>query len=177
MPTILVVDDNLVNIHLLDAVLRAAGFAVRTAEDAEQARDLVSGCDLVLMDILMPDTDGLALAREFRQDPATASIPIIAVTAYPEEFHEGAAIRAGCVGYLTKPVDVHTLPDLLHETIARSRSHMRRRQADIQDAWRAERKRISRAVWKRHARTAVKVLPALLAAIGGLVAAIRAWWK
>ena len=177
MATILVVDDNPINVKLLQRALTSAGFTVRTAHDAAAARALIVGCDLVLMDILMPDTDGLELTRELHRDPETARIPVIAVTGYSDDYHEREALAAGCVGYLTQPVDTKTLPALIHETIARTRSTTGRRKTDIRDAWTAERKRIKREVWKRHATTALKVLAAVAAALGALVTAVRAWWK
>src|ERR1700719_3497965 len=81
------------------------GFAVAGAETAAQARTVLahSKPDLVLMDIQLPDADGLEFTRELKADPATADIPVIALTAHAMPRHERAARAAGCVGFISKP--------------------------------------------------------------------------
>lgn len=104
---ILVVDDNDMNVKLLRWLLEKHGYAVRTACDAKSARESVRAVrpQLVLMDIQLPDVDGLELTREFKADPALKSVPIVAVTSYAMKGDRQKTIDAGCDGYITKPID------------------------------------------------------------------------
>ena len=119
--TILIVDDNAVNLKLLRVTLTVAGYEVRTAVDAEQALGLVVTFSprLILMDIQLPGMDGLELTRRLKEDPATNGTIIIAVTAYAMKGDEQRVLAAGCDGYLTKPINTRTLAS----TIARYLGH------------------------------------------------------
>src|SRR5438093_9298465 len=81
---ILVVDDNELNVKLLRYILEKRGYAVRTAGSAAEARASVRADHprLVLMDVQMPEVDGLTLTREFKADPDLRGIPVIAVTSH-----------------------------------------------------------------------------------------------
>ena len=105
---ILIVDDHPVNIELAHFVLSAGGFVVEVAADAEQALARISASrpDLVLMDIQMPGTDGLALTQRLKQDPATRGIVVVAFTAYAMKGDEARLRAAGCDGYIAKPIQV-----------------------------------------------------------------------
>jgi CheY-like chemotaxis protein len=107
---ILVVEDNEANQMLARAVLELEGFEVRVAGDASEARDHLRNTKptLILMDLQLPGQDGLSLTRELRDDPATASIPIVALTAHAMTGDKASAIRAGCTGYIAKPIDTRT---------------------------------------------------------------------
>ena len=102
---ILVVEDNVGSLMLATVVLETEGFHVAGAESAEQARSILASRtpDLILMDIQLPDTDGLELTKEIKADPNTASIPVVALTAHAMPLHERAARAAGCVGFIAKP--------------------------------------------------------------------------
>jgi CheY-like chemotaxis protein len=102
---ILIVEDNPGSLMLTTVALEMEGFAVAGAETAAQARTVLahSTPDLVLMDIQLPDADGLEFTRELKADPATADIPVIALTAHAMPLHERAARAAGCVGFISKP--------------------------------------------------------------------------
>ena len=63
---------------------------------------------LILMDVQLPGEDGLSLTRELKGDPATASIPVVALTAHAMSGDRALAIRAGCSGYIAKPIDTRT---------------------------------------------------------------------
>ena len=63
---------------------------------------------LILMDLQLPGMDGFTLTRKLREDPATASLPIVAVTAYAMKGDEARALESGCNGYLTKPINTRT---------------------------------------------------------------------
>jgi len=114
---ILIVDDNATNLKLVAYLMKANGYAVDTALDAESAIDAIRGNhpDVILMDIQLPGIDGLELTRRLKSDPATQEIVIVAVTAYAMKGDQAKALEAGCDDYITKPIDTRTLP----ETIAR----------------------------------------------------------
>lgn len=108
---ILVVEDNEANQMLARAVLELEGFQVLVAGDAIEAREHLRSAkpSLILMDLQLPGQDGLSFTRELRDDPATATIPVVALTAHAMNGDKGTAIRAGCTGYIAKPIDTHTL--------------------------------------------------------------------
>jgi two-component system cell cycle response regulator DivK len=110
--SILIVDDNPLNLKLTRLLLIGAGYQVRTAGDAAEALDLIGPArpDLILMDIQLPDIDGLELTRRLKADPATRDIVVLALTAYAMLGDEDKARAAGCDGYIAKPIDTRTLP-------------------------------------------------------------------
>ena len=109
---ILIVDDNEMNMKLLRWLLEKHGYVVHTASDAQTAREGIRAAhpQLVLMDIQLPDIDGLQLTREFKADPGLRSIPIVAVTSYAMKGDRQRAVAAGCDGYITKPIDTKQFP-------------------------------------------------------------------
>ena len=109
---ILIVDDNPTNLKLVRVLLQGEGYDVRTAVDSEDAlRTLESFSPrLILMDIQLPGMDGLELTRRLKADPARQDIIILALTAYAMKGDEAKARKAGCDGYITKPIDIDTLP-------------------------------------------------------------------
>lgn len=108
---VLVVDDNPVLAELASFVLRAAGFLVVSETDARQVAAAVAAFrpQLVLMDMQMPDIDGLTLTGRLKADRATRHIVVIAFTAFAMKGDEERLRRAGCDGYIAKPFDVATL--------------------------------------------------------------------
>lgn len=107
---VLVVDDNPVNAKLERVLLEKAGYEVVVAPDASAALATLAERRpvLILMDLQLPGMDGFALTRRLREDPATASLPIVAVTAYAMNGDEARALESGCNGYLTKPINTRT---------------------------------------------------------------------
>jgi adenylate cyclase len=105
-PLILVVDDLAPNVRLLEAVLSPKGFRVATAFSGEEALDVLSRehPDLVLLDILMPGMDGYEVCRRIRQDPGTAFLPVIMITASGQE-QKIRAIESGADDFVNKPFD------------------------------------------------------------------------
>jgi CheY-like chemotaxis protein len=105
MPTVLVVEDHPLNLTLVRDILRMQ-FTVMEARSAEEAQEQLRQVrpDLILMDMQLPGMDGLTLVRLLKQDPRTASIPVIAVSAHAMEFNIEQALSAGCVDYITKPI-------------------------------------------------------------------------
>jgi len=113
-PTILIVEDSPdISDPLADA-FRFDGFATLQAYDAVQALQLASQHrpDLILMDIQLPDLDGLSVARTLKSDPVTEHIPIVAMTAYDILGDQARAISRMCVGYIQKPVRPRELINL-----------------------------------------------------------------
>lgn len=112
---ILVVDDNPMNLKLLRVLLAGEGWEVRTADSAAEARQVLSTFRprLILMDIQLPDVDGLTLTRELKAAPATASVPVVAITSYAMKGDEEKALAAGCDDYVAKPIDTRALPGRL----------------------------------------------------------------
>jgi two-component system sensor histidine kinase/response regulator len=110
---LLVVDDNPMNLQVARELLAHEGASVQTATGGEAAIALLSGLpcavDAVLMDIQMPDMDGHAVARYLRTLPATASLPIIAMTANAMESDRARSLAAGMDDHLSKPIDLERL--------------------------------------------------------------------
>lgn len=120
---ILVVDDNATNLKLVAYLMRAKGYEVDTALEADTAlvkvRDFKP--ELILMDLQLPGVDGLELTRRLKTDPITQHIAIVAVTAYAMKGDQDKALAAGCDDYITKPIDTRTLPDIVAQLLARLR--------------------------------------------------------
>jgi DNA-binding response OmpR family regulator len=106
--TILVVDDELPLREFVRKNLEARGFAVRLAADGQEALAAFGrgGVDLIVLDLMLPVLDGLAVARAVR---AGSAVPILALTALADPEHEAAARAAGVDDYLTKPFSVEAL--------------------------------------------------------------------
>jgi len=111
---VLIVEDEPKNLKLFRDLLQARGITTREATDGRQAVESVrSGKpDLILMDIQMPVMDGLEATKILKADPETASIPIIALTAFAMRGDREKAMEAGCDGYIAKPINVR---DFLEE--------------------------------------------------------------
>jgi two-component system cell cycle response regulator DivK len=109
--TILIVDDNQMNLELETSVFRSAEYTVYTAESGEagikQASETLP--DMILMDLAMPGMDGFEATQRILQHPATADTVIIACSAFATKDHQLRAVEAGCKGYITKPVDPNRL--------------------------------------------------------------------
>lgn len=115
--SILIVDDNLVNLKLMRLLLQAEGHEVRTSADASEALAALRSFHprVILMDIQLPGIDGLELTRQIKKDPATRDIAIIATTAYAMKGDEEKARAAGCDDYVTKPIDTEAFLRLLEQ--------------------------------------------------------------
>lgn len=108
---VLVIEDALENMRLFRAILRLEGAvmleAFRGVEGIEIAKRELP--EVILIDMQMPEMDGLTATRLLRSDPQTAAIPIVIVTASAMREDRARAFEAGCSGYITKPVDPLTL--------------------------------------------------------------------
>ena len=116
---VLIVDDNPTNLKLARIVLEDAGFAVETANDAEEAQQRLETRRprLILMDLQLPGVDGLELTRRLKADPKYRDIVVVALTAYAMKGDAEKARAAGCDGYVTKPIDTEALARLVAELI------------------------------------------------------------
>lgn len=105
MAKILIIEDNITNMKLASFLLERAGHEVLQAMEAETGQQLalMQKPDLILMDIQLPDRDGLTLTRMLKNDPATAGIKIIALTAFAMKGDEEKMRAAGCDDYIAKP--------------------------------------------------------------------------
>lgn len=113
MPRVLIVEDNALNRDMLGRRLLKRGFTVDYAETGEEALDMAPAVrpDVILMDIgLGAGIDGLECTQRLKANPATAPIPVIALTAHALATDRERSLAAGCTDYDTKPVD---LPRLL----------------------------------------------------------------
>lgn len=110
---ILVVEDNDLNLRLVRDVLQHAGYVVVEARTGEQGVALAQDDppDLILMDLGLPGIDGTEALRELRSSPITASVPVVAVTAFAMAEDRQRTLSAGFDGYLTKPLGVRALPE------------------------------------------------------------------
>lgn len=108
---VLIVEDNEMNRDMLTKRLVRRGYEVLTAVDGRAGIETTRSekPDLVLLDMSLPEVDGWEAARELKGDPATASIPIIALTAHAMTDDRQKALDAGCNDYDTKPVDLKRL--------------------------------------------------------------------
>ena len=115
MTTVLVVEDNLMNLELLVQLLD--DYDVLTARDGQRGIQMAreSRPDLIVMDLSLPVLDGWQATRSLKDDPATAAIPVIALTAHAMPGDAERALESGCDEVLTKPID----EDLLFSTLAR----------------------------------------------------------
>ena len=106
MARVLIIEDNPANMKLASLLLRNAGHTVLCAADAEAGLTLARADqpDLILMDIQLPDMDGLAATALLKQDPATAAIPVIALTALAMKADREKSQLAGCDAYIAKPL-------------------------------------------------------------------------
>jgi two-component system, cell cycle response regulator DivK len=112
---ILIVDDNPANLKLVRVLLATEGYEVRTATTADEALSVLGAFRprLILMDVQLPGMDGLELTRRLKAAPATRDTAIVALTAYAMKGDEERALAAGCDGYIAKPIDTRTLPDIV----------------------------------------------------------------
>jgi len=112
---VLIVDDNPTNLKLVAYLVKAQGYDVETAGDADAAVASIATKRprLILMDLQLPGIDGLELTRRLKSDPATRDIKIVAVTAYAMKGDQEKALEAGCDDYVTKPIDTRALPQVI----------------------------------------------------------------
>jgi len=111
MSKILLVEDNEMNRDMLSRRLERKGYEVVIAVDGQAGIDMASSGnpDIILMDLSLPVIDGWEATRKIKADPATQSIPVIALTAHAMAGDKQKALEAGCDDYDTKPIDLKRL--------------------------------------------------------------------
>ncbi len=110
MKRILVVEDNEENMYLIRFILRNKGYDVIEARTGEDGIELAikEKPDLVLMDIQLPGIDGLETTKRIRETEAIGQPPIVALTSYAMTGDREKSLKAGCTGYLEKPINPET---------------------------------------------------------------------
>ena len=119
MSKILLVEDNEMNRDMLARRLERKGFEVVIAIDGKAGIDMASSAnpDIILMDLSLPVIDGWEATRQIKANPATQSIPVIALTAHAMAGDEQKALEAGCDDYDTKPIDLKRLLDKIESLL------------------------------------------------------------
>lgn len=122
MKTVLVIEDNSLNMELVVDLLEVNGCRVLQATSAEDGLKLARQCspDLVLMDLSLPGMDGLTATRILKSDPQTRNLTVIALTAHAMRSDQNKALAAGCDGYVSKPIDIKTFASRIEWFIAAS---------------------------------------------------------
>ncbi|MGI5993114.1 MAG: response regulator [Methanosarcina sp.] len=115
MKKILIVEDNIMNMELVQDLLELYGHKVIKAEDGIKALERLAEekIDIILLDMQLPKMGGLEVIDRIKKNPATADIPIIAVTAHAMKGSEEHFIEMGCVDYVSKPIDIHRFRALI----------------------------------------------------------------
>ncbi|OJX73834.1 response regulator [Magnetospirillum sp. 64-120] len=110
--TVVIVEDNPMNMKLLDQALSIAGYTTLKSLDGENLVELTaSGAQVVLMDIQLPKRSGVDLLKDLRQDPRTSSVPVVAVTAFADPESVNGFLSEGFNQVITKPISVRKLLD------------------------------------------------------------------
>ena len=118
--TILIVEDNPLNMKLFNDVLEGSGYRTLSTNDGRTAMELaeVNRPDLILMDIELPEVSGLEVTKWIKDKDSLKDIPIIAVTALAMRGDEERIRRGGCEGYISKPITVKRFLETVQHHIA-----------------------------------------------------------
>jgi len=119
--SVLIIDDNLMNLKLERLLLEIEQCQVKTARSAKEALDVLRDFlpQVILMDLQLPGTDGLELTRQLKAAPRYKNIPVILVTSYSQKGEEELARAAGCSEYIRKPIDTQSLPRIIRKYLGR----------------------------------------------------------
>jgi CheY-like chemotaxis protein len=120
--TVLVIDDNAHNLDIAKELLEFSGYCVLTADNTHDGIDLMRrhSVDAVLLDILMPGTDGYDAAMMIRTDAQLKHVPIIGYTALASEENQNKVLACGCQAVITKPIDMNVFYETI-ESVLQSR--------------------------------------------------------
>jgi two-component system cell cycle response regulator DivK len=123
LPTVMVVEDFEDNRFMMRRLLEMSGYRVLEAVNGEEAVELAKRerPGLILMDLSLPQLDGLAATRRIRQHPELRDVPIVAVSAHDTADFHADALAAGCNDYVTKPIDFDQLEALLSRLLPKDR--------------------------------------------------------
>src|SRR5579863_3902289 len=124
MSTILIAEDNPVNRELLRELLETRGYSVSEACNGQEALCEIEKVrpDILLLDLDMPVLDGFATVRRIRENPAWASLPVLAVTAYAMQGDREKVLASGFDGYQSKPIKASTLVEEMERLLTRRQS-------------------------------------------------------
>ncbi len=116
---VMVVEDNATNMKLAINALEVHGFEVCPAINAKEALDKITSFlpSVILMDIQLPDVDGLSLTKQIKQDPRFKNVVIIAITAYAMKGDKEKTLAAGCDEYVAKPADIFEVIQLIGDRL------------------------------------------------------------
>ena len=119
--TVLVIEDNPLNMKLFSAMIAAQGYDALQATDGAGGLDLAQRLhtDLVIMDIQLPGMSGLEVAANLKAGDATRTIPIIATSAYAQPGDEEKILASGCDGFMAKPIAISPFLDLIERLMLR----------------------------------------------------------
>jgi CheY-like chemotaxis protein len=122
--TILIIEDNPMNMELASDLLLDEGFDVIGAEDAVKGIEMAKADhpDLILMDLQLPGLDGIQATHLLKEEASTRDIPVIALTAHAMSNHSAMAKEAGCIAFISKPIDVMQFPDQISELLEEAQS-------------------------------------------------------
>lgn len=114
---VLVVEDDTQINELIGAYVQIAGYGYRSALDGAAALAAVRERlpSLIILDVMLPDTDGFEIAKQLKRDEKTASVPILMLTALDRQEQRERGLEAGAVKYMTKPFDPQQLIDAIHQ--------------------------------------------------------------
>ncbi len=117
---ILIVEDNPQSMRLIEMVLRAKGYTLLEATDGREALEVAVRDEpsLIIMDIQLPEMNGLEVIRRLRRMPAFNHVPVIAITAYAMKGDKEKFIESGFDAYLSKPINTRELPREVAEKLA-----------------------------------------------------------
>jgi CheY-like chemotaxis protein len=118
-PTIMLVEDYEETRAMLRTWLERRGYRLVEAADGQEAVDLapLAHPDLILMDLRLPELNGIAATRRLRQNAALKNVPVVVLSALDPAMFREAALSVGCVEYLSKPIDLDKLEDLLRRLL------------------------------------------------------------
>ncbi|MEL6258813.1 MAG: response regulator [Pseudomonadota bacterium] len=117
--SVLVVEDNELNMRLFCDLLNAFGYRALKSTDGAETIDIARAerPDLIIMDIQLPEVSGLDITRWLKDDPELAGIPVLAVTAFAMRTDEERVREAGCEGYLSKPIQIKSFMQAVNDLI------------------------------------------------------------
>jgi len=122
--SVLIVDDNPMNLKLLRSILEDEGLTLSFTSSAEETLTLLESLSprLILMDVQLPMVDGLTLTRQLRTERRFDATWIVGISAYATPADRARALDAGCDGYITKPIDASSLPQVVESYLERARA-------------------------------------------------------
>jgi two-component system cell cycle response regulator DivK len=114
--TILIVEDNVLNMKLFNDLIKSQGYQVLQANEGANVLNIVRGHrpDLIIMDVQLPDISGIDLTKQLKEDESLRMIPVLAVTAFAMQGDEALILESGCEGYITKPICLTKFLETIH---------------------------------------------------------------